>query len=65
MDNLPLSEKIAFRINEAVMASGLGRSFLYEEIKTGARPSFKAGGRRLIMRVDLIAYLERHRQATA
>lgn len=65
MDNLPQSEKIAFRMNEAVMASGLGRSFLYEEIKTGALPSFKAGGRRLIMRADLVAYLQHHREATA
>ncbi len=65
MDNLSPSEKLAFRINEAVSASGLGRSFLYEEMKSGALTSFKAGGRRLIMRADLLAYLERHRQATA
>ena len=62
MDILPHSEKLAYRINEAVNASGLGRSFLYEEIKSNTLPSFKAGGRRLILRADLVAYLERHKQ---
>jgi len=62
MDTLPQSDKLAYRINEAVHASGLGRSFLYEEIRAGALPSFKAGGRRLILRADLVAFLERHRQ---
>jgi excisionase family DNA binding protein len=62
MDVLPSSEKLAYRINEAVNASGLGRSFLYEAIKSKALPAFKAGGRRLILRSDLVAYLERQKQ---
>ena len=62
MDNLPPSDKLAYRVQEAVQASGLGRSFLYEEIKTGALASFKAGGRRLILRTDLVAFLDRYKQ---
>ena len=64
MDILPQSEKLAYRMNEAVHASGLGRSFLYEEIKAGALPSYKAGGRRLILRADLVAFLAQFKQSS-
>ncbi|ESQ83053.1 hypothetical protein AEAC466_14415 [Asticcacaulis sp. AC466] len=49
--------KIAYRIDEAVKASGLGRSFLYERIAAGDLKSVKVGGRRLVLRDDLIAFL--------
>ena len=51
------TNKIAYRIDEAVKASGLGRTFLYERIADGTLKSIKVGGRRLIMREDLMQYL--------
>ncbi|MDC7693861.1 helix-turn-helix domain-containing protein [Asticcacaulis sp. DXS10W] len=51
------SEKLAYRIDEAVKASGLGRSFLYERMADGSLKSVKIGGRRLIMRDDLLRFL--------
>lgn len=62
MDTLN-SEKLAYRIEEAVKATGLGRSFLYEAMKSGDLRAFKVGGRRLIGRDDLIAFIDRHRMA--
>ncbi|MGV9242188.1 helix-turn-helix domain-containing protein [Streptomyces sp. NBC_00582] len=41
-------EKINYSIDEAVEASGLGRSTIFELIKSGDLPSFKEGRRRLI-----------------
>lgn len=52
------THKLAYRIDEAVKASGLGRTFLYERIASGELKSVKIGGRRLIMRSDLVAFLE-------
>lgn len=49
--------KIAYRINEAVKATGLGRTFIYERIASGELRSIKVGGRRLIMREDLMRFL--------
>jgi excisionase family DNA binding protein len=50
-------QKLACRIDEAVKASGLGRSFLYERMADGSLKSVKIGGRRLIMRDDLLRFL--------
>ena len=52
------NDKISYRIDEAVKASGLGRSFLYERIAEGALRSVKVGGRRLIMRRDLLEFID-------
>jgi excisionase family DNA binding protein len=49
--------KLAYRIDEAVRATGLGRSFLYERIADGTLKSFKIGGRRLIAHSDLESFL--------
>ena len=51
------TNKNANRINEAVKASGKGRTFLYERIATGELRSIKLGGRRLILHSDLMAFL--------
>ncbi|KAF0206510.1 MAG: hypothetical protein FD172_3944, partial [Methylocystaceae bacterium] len=40
--------KLAYRISEAVLTSGLARSTLYELIASGRLKSVKIGGRRLI-----------------
>ncbi|MCA1936971.1 MAG: excisionase family DNA-binding protein [Asticcacaulis sp.] len=52
-----MNGKLAYRIDEAVKASGLGRSFLYERMADGSLKSVKVGGRRLILRDDLMAFL--------
>lgn len=49
-------EKLAYTINEAVAASGLGRTTL---IKRGELPRLKVGARTLIRHQDLAAMLER------
>ena len=49
--------KISYRIDEAVKASGLGRTLIYELIASGALQSFKVCGRRLILKTDLIRFL--------
>ncbi len=55
--------KLAFQINEAVSATGLGRSTIYDLIKEGKLCAVKAAGRRLILREDLEAYLRSCRDA--
>ena len=49
--------KIAYRIDEDVNATGLGRTFLYERIASGDLKSIKVGARRLILREDLLEFL--------
>ena len=56
-----LADKIALQIPEASHVSGLSRSKLYELIGEGELRSVKAGGRRLILRQDLEAYLASRR----
>lgn len=51
------TQKLAYRIDEAVKASGLGRSFLYERMADGSLKSIKIGGRRLILKDDLLRFL--------
>lgn len=58
-------DKLAYQINEAVRAIGLGRSTLYDLIKAGQIRTIKASGRRLILRSDLEAYLKACREADA
>lgn len=50
--------KLAYRIDEAIQVSGLGRTFLYEHITSGQLRSVKIGGRRLILHDDLLAFLK-------
>jgi len=49
--------KIAYRVSEAVAASGLSRSLLYEFMKKGALRSKKCGRRTLILQDDLVEFL--------
>ena len=41
-------EKRAYRVNEAVAAYGISRGTIYKLIKSGALPSIRVGGRRLL-----------------
>ena len=56
--NIQLHERIALRINNASVVSGLSRSTLYELLKTGKLRAVKVGGRRLILRESLQGLLE-------
>jgi len=49
--------KLAYGVDEAVTATGLGRTFLYERMATGELKSIKVGGRRLILHSDLVEFL--------
>lgn len=48
-----------YRVDETVKASGLGRTFLYERIASGELKSIKVGRRRLILKNDLLSFLDR------
>lgn len=56
-----MSNRLAFGISDACEATGLGRSFIYEEIKAGRLLCFKAGSRTLIAAEDLRAWLDARR----
>jgi excisionase family DNA binding protein len=49
--------RLAYGINQAVEATSVGRSLLYEEIKAGKLKTFKIGTRTLIAADDLNAWL--------
>jgi excisionase family DNA binding protein len=50
--------KLGYTVNEAVIASGLGRTTLYELIREGKLRAVKAAGRRIILHRDLEDYFE-------
>jgi excisionase family DNA binding protein len=51
-------DKLAFRVPEAVEATGLGRSTLYREISAGRLKVVKVGNATLITRSDLEEFIE-------
>jgi excisionase family DNA binding protein len=51
------TEKLALSIEEAVAVVGIGRTTLYQEIRSGSLLSKKVGRRTVILTVDLIAWL--------
>ena len=51
--------KLSYQIPEAVVATGLSRSTIYEEIQTGRLKAFKVGGRRRIFTEELQSFLTR------
>ena len=53
--------KLCYRIDEAVIALGIGRTKLYEKIAKRELKSFLVGGRRLIHHDDLMAFINKHR----
>ncbi|WP_459762150.1 helix-turn-helix domain-containing protein [Methylobacterium sp. CM6257] len=48
---------LSYGIAEAVKVSGVGRSFLYEQIKSGRLKARKLGRRTLILADDLQSWL--------
>ena len=55
------SNRLAYGINQAVEATSVGRSLLYEQIKAGNLKTFKIGTRTLIAAEDLNTWLESHK----
>jgi excisionase family DNA binding protein len=53
-----VQQRLAVSIEDAVTASGLGRSKVYEEIRDGRLVARKVGKRTLILMTDLQAWLE-------
>jgi len=49
--------KLAYSISELSEMSGIGRSFLYEEIKAGRLTVTKAGRRSIVLHGDALAWL--------
>ena len=56
--------KLAYGIAEAVTATNVGRSRLYEEIRAGKLKTFKVGNRTLIAADDLMSWLASYRRAS-
>jgi len=54
-----MSDTLAHSILEAAKIAGIGRSFVYQEIRAGRLVARKAGGRTLILHSDLLDYLRR------
>jgi excisionase family DNA binding protein len=54
----PTGEKLAYRIDEASRASGIGRTKLYEQMKAGRLQACKVGNRTLILRSELQRFLQ-------
>lgn len=54
---VPLDQKIALSVEEAVSLTPYGRSTIYEAMKQGALPARKNGRRTYIMRDDLDRFL--------
>lgn len=54
---MSVSQKLAYSISELGTLAGLGRSYLYEEIKAGRLATRKAGRRTLVLRLDADRWL--------
>lgn len=53
-----MSEPLAYRVKDAARLLGMGKSKLFELIADGRLPARKIGSATLILRTDLIAFLE-------
>lgn len=50
--------KIAYTVEQAIVATGLGRTTIYSLLKDGSLRKIKMGSRTLIFRSDLVSLLE-------
>ena len=55
---MTISEKLALSVAEAAQTVSLSRATLYKKIKSGEVRAVHAGGRTLILRVDLERFLQ-------
>lgn len=56
-NDVPLTEKLALTLEEATALSAIGRTRLYAAIERGELRAKKDGRRTMILRADLVAYL--------
>ena len=52
-------ERLAYSVDEAAAITGLSRDLLYDQMRTGRLAYLKIGGRRIITRQHLEAFLSR------
>ncbi len=52
------SDKLAFSVDEAAKAAGVGRTLTFQEIRDGNLIARKIGRRTIILREDLEAWLK-------
>jgi excisionase family DNA binding protein len=52
-------DQLAYRVKDAARLLGIGRSTLFELIKENRLPARKVCGATVVLRTDLIAFLER------
>ena len=62
--HVSIGEKVSLSIPEACGLAGVERDFLYREINSGRLKTAKIGGRRLIRREALEAWLTRQEDVT-
>jgi excisionase family DNA binding protein len=62
---IDINDRLAYGISQAVKATSVGRSKLYQEIKAGRLKTFKVGTRTLIATEDLSAWLSDYRSTGA
>lgn len=56
-------QPLSFGVTDAARYVGMSRTRLYELIGSGDLRSLRVGGRRLILRTDLEAFIARHLEA--
>ncbi len=56
-----INSRLAYGISQAVEATSVGRSFIYQEIKAGKLKTFKIGTRTLIAADDLLEWINSYR----
>ena len=56
-------DKLSYTISEVCLATGLGRTSIYEALAQGSLMSIRACGRRLVLKADLEAWLASFRTA--
>jgi excisionase family DNA binding protein len=55
--SVDLNLRLAFDVEEATQVTPFGRSHIYNEIRRGRLRAVKSGGRTLILKSDLEAYM--------
>ena len=53
-----MDDRLLYRVSEVARFLSLGRSKVYEMVRTGALPSVRIDGCRRVRGVDLVAYVE-------
>lgn len=61
-DTLKSPQQLAYGISDALAIVPIGRSMLYEEIRSGRLRAFCIGKRRLIAATDLKAWLDSYKR---